>query len=76
MNTDSRREAPISYPFVSMNHLAMMLFMLKHRLFFPKQAETILGAPVRVLSVAHSPDNTHPLAAYHFSRDTVMSIDI
>ena len=76
MDDRINKQKPITYPFITMNHLAMMLTMLKHRLFFPKQAEHLYGAPIRVLTPAASPDNNHPLAAYHFSRDTVLPITV
>ena len=66
----------ITYPYITMNHLAMMLTMLKHRLFFPKQAEQLFGCPIRVLSPAATPVVNHPLAAWHYSRDTVLPITV
>lgn len=73
-NDNGQRQ--LTYPHIVMNHLAMMLTMLKHRLFFPKQAEQIYGCPIRVLPPQLCPDNNHPLASWHFSRDTAIPLTV
>ena len=71
-----KTSVPITYPFVSMNHLAMMLTMLKHRFRFPKQVEHFYGCPIRIIPPGMCPDNNHPLAAWHMSHDTVLPITV
>lgn len=66
----------ITYPYIIMNHLAMMLTMLKHGLFFPKQAERLYGCPISVLPPAVTPDSDKPLAVWYYSRDTRLPIRI
>lgn len=73
MNTDVRRP---NYPYVSMNHLALMLFMIKHRLPYPKLAERLLGAQIVVMQPAKCPDNNTPLAAMVYGPGDVRPIDI
>ena len=52
----------VTYPYLLMNHLALMLIALKYRLFFNKQAEAIFGMPIQVMSPNVCPDNNRPIA--------------
>lgn len=54
----------ITYPYILMNHLAMMLVMLHKRFFFTKQVEAFFGTPVRVMPPQICPDSNKPLAYY------------
>lgn len=64
------------YPYVVVNHLAMMLIMLKHRFFFPKQAEQLFHAPIHVINPKQSSVNTEPVAWYVYDSDRRAPITI
>ena len=59
MSNDIRH---LSYPYVLMNHLTMMLFMLKFNLFFPRQLEKMLDMQVQVIPPHLCPENNKPFA--------------
>ena len=58
-----------TYPYILMNHLALMLIMLKKRFFFPKQVEALLGAKVQVIPPHFDVDPNKPTAVFFYSRD-------
>lgn len=66
----------VTYPYVTMNHLALMLTMLRHRLRFPKQAEQLFGARIHVLNPMMCPDNNTPIAVMHTAKDASYRIKI
>lgn len=66
----------VTYPYITMNHLALMLTMLKNRLRFPKQAERLLGGRIQVLNPGVCPDNNHPIAIMHPDRYSAYEIKI
>lgn len=66
----------VTYPYVTMNHLALMLTMLKHRIRFPKQVEKLVGGRIHVLNPAMCPDNNTQIAVFHPDRYTAYPIKI
>ena len=59
MSYDSKK---VSYPFLVVNHLAMMLILLKNRLSFNEEAEALIGMPIKIIPPDICPDNKHPIA--------------
>ena len=74
MSTD--KPSAQRYPFVFINHLALMLTMLKHRMFFVKQAESLFGAPIKVIPPNLDVDPNKPVAVFYYSRDRKEMIHI
>lgn len=66
----------ITYPYILMNHLAMMLIMLRERFYFTKQVEVFLGAPVRVMPPEICPDGNKPIAFYYRGPDISYDLKI
>lgn len=65
-----------TYPYIMMNHLAMMLIMLKKRFFFPKQVEALLGAQINVIPPRYDVNPNKPTAILFRSRDIMLPLEV
>ena len=61
-----------SYPFLLMNHLAIMQFMIKKNIRFVKQVSELIGMPVRPIPTSMDTDpNTPTVYLYRGPADSV-----
>lgn len=63
----------ITYPFVWMNHIALILVMMYRRFFFVKQAEHMLGMPIRILPFTGV---NQPMAVVSYDKGDVRPLDL
>ena len=67
---------PYTYPFIMMNHHAIMLIMLRNNLKFVKQVSEAMGMPVRPFPVMKDPDPTKPVAWLYKSASEIRPVDL